>query len=160
MRRDQLEVLLMNKIPLARALGIRVAQADAKCARVTAPLDPNVNHMGTAFGGSINAVLVLACYSWLFNALDEHGLASHVVLKNSSVQYLKPVTGDFTATCSAPTAVDVERFFAVMKRRGRAQVDLKAVIDGQGGPLCEFQGVFVAIPDQVGRPRIGTADPR
>jgi thioesterase domain-containing protein len=147
MKNEKLERFLFEKIPLAKALAIRVVRVNGESAEISAPLAPNMNHMGTAFGGSLNAVLVLTCYSWLFNALEERGLAAHVVLKGNTIKYRCPVDNDFSAICSSPPKVEVERFFTTMKRKNRAQILLKAVVPWNGGIASEFDGVFVAVPD-------------
>lgn len=66
----ELTSFLHEQIPLARALSIEIIKADDHEALVMGPLAPNRNHMGTAFGGSLSAVLILSCYTWLFHRLD------------------------------------------------------------------------------------------
>ena len=56
-----LEAFLHEKIPLTRAMGLRVAESSAARLVLEAPLAANVNHLGTAFGGSLHALPTLAC---------------------------------------------------------------------------------------------------
>src|SRR5690606_33240492 len=57
------EAFLHAKIPLARAMGVRVERCDSEGLVLTAPLEPNHNHLGTAFGGSLAALATLAGYA-------------------------------------------------------------------------------------------------
>src|SRR5258708_20307400 len=74
-----LEAFLHEKIPLTRAMGLRVAESTAVRLVLEAPLAANVNHLGTAFGGSLHALPTLACYAPLWTLLREAGAAPHLV---------------------------------------------------------------------------------
>ncbi len=140
----ELESFIYAQIPVTERLGVRVLRLDGERAEVQAPLSENRNHLGTVFGGSLNAVLVVACYAWLFNILKSRGLPFHVVIKSSRTQYLKPVPADFTAVCEAPDAALVEKFLRTLERRSRGQLTLTATAFAGGEAVCEFEGEFVA----------------
>ncbi|WP_312233424.1 YiiD C-terminal domain-containing protein, partial [Stutzerimonas nitrititolerans] len=55
MSRDSryLEDLLHHDIPLTRALGLRVEQWENHELRVKVPLQANINHKSSMFGGSL-----------------------------------------------------------------------------------------------------------
>ena len=61
----RIQEVLHSKIPITRAMGVRVAEYDGRRLVLSAPLDANVNHLGTAFGGSLNALAVLSGYGLL-----------------------------------------------------------------------------------------------
>jgi putative thioesterase YiiD len=61
----QIQELLHSKIPITRAMGVKVEDYDGRRLILSAPLDANVNHLGTAFGGSLNALAVLSGYGLL-----------------------------------------------------------------------------------------------
>src|SRR5438552_3568993 len=67
--RNQLESFLSDKIPLATAMGVRVVTLEPLM--LEAPVALNSNHLGTAFGGSINAVATLVGYALLWLALHD-----------------------------------------------------------------------------------------
>ncbi|HYC72927.1 MAG TPA: YiiD C-terminal domain-containing protein [Opitutaceae bacterium] len=141
-----LEMFLRRQIPLARAMGLTVAESSARRLVLEAPLEPNRNHLGTAFGGSLHAVPTLACYAALWTLLREGGIDGHVVIKRSEVHYRQPVTGTIRAICERPAAARVAEFLSDLRRHKKARMDLAATVPGADGkPAVEFAGRFVAV---------------
>lgn len=141
-----LEAFLHEKIPLTKAMGLRVAESNAKRLVLEAPLDRNVNHLGTAFGGSLHALPTLACYAGLWTLLREAGIDGHVVVKRSQAFYRAPVTGTLRAVCVRPSAALVKEFIRDLQRHKKARMDLAAIVEGANGkPAVEFKGSFVAV---------------
>jgi thioesterase domain-containing protein len=140
-----LEAFLYEKIPLTRAMAVRVTESGARLV-LEAPLDANVNHVGTAFGGSLHALPTLACYAALWNLLYEAGLAGHVVVKCSSAQYHQPVRGTLRAVCVRPAPGAVAEFITDLHRHKKARMELEAIVEGANGkPAVDFSGSFVAL---------------
>jgi thioesterase domain-containing protein len=140
-----LGAFLHEKIPLTRAMGVRVAESGARLV-LEAPLDANVNHLGTAFGGSLHALPTLACYAALWTLLREAGLDGHVVVKRSAAQYRQPVKGVLRAVCARPTAAACAEFIADLRRHKKARMELTAIVEGEDGkPAVDFIGSFVAV---------------
>jgi thioesterase domain-containing protein len=144
MKPSDLQKFIYSQIPQAKALGAQVTRVDASLAEVRAPLALNGNHLGTAFGGSLHSISVLACYSWLFNALDERKLKVHVVVKRSEMKYLFPVLGEIIAICRAPDEAERNRFMQILERKKKAQITLHATVLVGSDTACEFEGEFVA----------------
>lgn len=141
-----LESFLHGQIPLTRALGLQVVENSAQRLVLAAPLAPNRNHLGTAFGGSLHALPTLACYATLWTLLREAGIEGHVVIKRSQVQYRQPVTADFRAICARPDPARAAEFLADLRRHGKARMELDAIVEGAAGrPAVEFTGSFVAV---------------
>jgi thioesterase domain-containing protein len=141
-----LTAFLHEQIPLTRAMSLRAVEANAQRLVLEAPLEPNKNHLGTAFGGSLHTVPLLACYGSLWMVLREAGLDGHVVVKRSNALYRAPVTGVIRAACARPSATDVTDFLADLRRHGKARMELRAIVAGANGkPAVEFDGSFVAI---------------
>ena len=139
----KLERLLHAEIPLTCAMGVTVAHCDATGLTLRAPLEPNINHKSTAFGGSLATLATLAGWGLLQLLLRDHGLVT-VVIQESRVRYLLPVTGDFTATALPPAPEDLEKFLAQLERRGVARIDLVATIPAAERVAVHFEGRFVA----------------
>jgi thioesterase domain-containing protein len=141
-----LEAFLHEKIPLTRAMGLRVAESNAQRLVLEAPLEKNVNHLGTAFGGSLHALPTLACYANLWTLLREAGIDGHVVVKHSEAFYRQPVTGTLRAVCPRPPKATAQEFIRDLERHKKARMELTAVVEGANGkPAVEFSGSFVAV---------------
>src|SRR5215210_1626167 len=104
----QIQELFYSKIPITRALGVRVEHYDGERLVLSAPLDSNVNHLGTAFGGSLNALAVLSGYGLLWLELQD--TECHIVIRKSSISYDRPVRGEIRAICVRPGANALEEF--------------------------------------------------
>ena len=102
-----LEHELLSQIPLTRAMQLRVVDYDGSTLRLAAPLAPNVNDKGCAFGGSLASLLTLACWGsprgvGLQHALQEQprdsGLATQlsvdVVDQRAQLLLPRPLRGD------------------------------------------------------------------
>lgn len=146
MSEKSLEAFLHEKIPLTRAMGLHVAESSARRLVLEAPLDKNINHLGTAFGGSLHTLPTLACYAGLWTLLREAGIDGHVVVKHSEADYLSPVKGTLRAVCVRPPAAEAEQFIRELRRHKKARMELTAVVEGANGqPAVEFSGSFVAV---------------
>jgi len=140
---QKIEELLHSKIPITRAMGVRVEDYDGHRLVVTAPLDANVNHLGTAFGGSLNALAVLSGYGLLWLELQDS--ECHIVIRSSSISYDRPVTGEILAICVRPEDEALGEFKRTFHERGKARISLAATIEEQGIIAVRFQGIFVAL---------------
>ncbi len=141
-----LESFLHAKIPLTRAMGLRVVTSNAQRLVLEAPLAANVNHLGTAFGGSLHALPTLACYAALWTLLHHAGIDGHVVVKRSQANYRAPVTDALRAVCVRPPAHACAEFLNDLRRHKKARMELQAIVEGKNGePAVEFNGSFVAV---------------
>ncbi|MBI2512634.1 MAG: YiiD C-terminal domain-containing protein [Opitutae bacterium] len=143
---EGLTVFLHEQIPLTRAMDLRATEASAGRLVLEAPLEPNKNHLGTAFGGSLHTVPLLACYGALWMVLRDAGIDGHVVVKRSNALYRAPVTGPIRAVCERPSAAQAADFLADLRRNKKARMELRATVAGANGkPAVEFDGSFVAV---------------
>ncbi len=148
MMSDELGALrgkLATEIPVTLHLGLEVIGHDAGGLTLAAPLSKNLNHQGTAFAGSVNAVATLAGWGWVWLTLRRSGLEGHVVLQDSTIQYLKPIDADFTATCLPAMDAEVERLLAGLTRHGRGRLALGVEIRSGATLVATFTGRYVAL---------------
>ena len=136
------EKFLHEKIPITRAMGVRVVANDENGFVIEAPVALNSNHLRTAFGGSINAVATLAAYGFLWLELNE--AASHVVVAESSIRFLRPVRETIRAICLRPAAEELAAFRSQFMAKGKARIALRVNVIEDGETAAEFEGVFVA----------------
>jgi len=151
-----LRTKLRRDMPITRALGLRVLGREGAGLVLTSPLAPNINHKGTAFAGSLNATATLAGWGTIWLVLREHGITSHVVIQDSAVHYFRPVTGDFTARCKAPSASAIERLVKSVVKKGRGRIALDVMISDAAGDAVRFHGRYVAMTEGgAARPKHG-----
>ena len=139
----EIENFLHEQIPITRAMGVQVAACDESEFIVTAPLEVNHNHLGTAFGGSLSAIATLAGYGLLWFQLGDRN--AHIVIKNSRIHYHRPVRGRIRAICKSPDSATLSAFRKCFHQKGKARVDLKVTIEEDGQVCVEFEGVYVAM---------------
>ena len=140
---QQTQELLHSKIPITRAMGLKVEAYDGQRLVLSAPLAANVNHLGTAFGGSLNALAVLSGYGLLWLELLE--AECHIVIRESSISYDRPVRGELRAICVRPQAAALAEFKRTFHAKGKARIALTATIEDEGLTCVRFRGVFVAL---------------
>ena len=132
-----------EQIPITRAMGVRVEAYDGHQLVLTAPLAANHNHLGTAFGGSLSAVAALAGYGLLWLELDDR--TAHVVIRESTISYRRPVRREIRAVCRRPAEATVAAFKAEFARKGKGRIRLDVTVEEDGLAAVEFRGTFVAL---------------
>lgn len=145
MNSDELERYLHRHIPLSGAMQVSVRTIEADSVVLGAPLEPNINHRDTLFGGSAAAIAVLAAWSLLHTRLRDAGVTSRLVVQRSTMSYERPITAAFTARSFLPDASAWESFTRTLARRGRARISVAAVLEQDGGSAGRFDGEFVAL---------------
>lgn len=137
----ELEQVLHHEIPLTKALGLRVREASPELVRLYLPIEPNLNHKATAFGGSLYSGAVLAGWGLLWCQLRHYKLKAQIVIAASQMEYLAPVPSHFEALCIADTLA-LDKALRVLQKRGRAKVGLEAVISCKGEACASLYGSY------------------
>lgn len=125
-------------------MGVSVAQAGIDSVVLSAPLEPNINHKSTVFGGSASAVAILAAWSLLHLRLAGEGLHCEVVIQSNHMDYELPMKGTFTATSSLVDASAWPAFMKMLVRRKRARIAVKSVLTHGDAIAGRLSGSFVA----------------
>lgn len=147
----ELERLMQSGIPLARAMGLRVVDFDGGRLALAAPLAPNVNDKGCAFGGSIAGLLTLAQWGLVNLKLGEAGLDAEVFVADTTLRFLAPVWGEL----HAEAFVDGDPwpdFLDAVGTLGKAWIAVHGEIVGEdgGAPSARQSARFVAIARRPG----------
>jgi thioesterase domain-containing protein len=142
--REYLQNRIATEFSLARHIGIVVDSADETGVVLRAPLAPNSNDKGTAFGGSLFALAVLTGWAWVARYLAAHELAADAVIQESTIRYLVPVKGEFRASLAAPSCAQIEKFRKMLQRAGRGRIRLRVDIHCGHALATHFEGVFAA----------------
>lgn len=139
----EIESFFHAKIPLTRAMAVRVESWQEGRLVLAAPLAENHNHLGTAFGGSLSALATLAGYGLIWLALDDRD--AHVVVRRGTTDYRKPVRGTLRAICSGPSEREMGEFRHSYRSKGKARIALRVLIEESGETAMEFEGIYVAL---------------
>lgn len=141
---DYLQQILNKEIPITQTLQIKVSRWQDQQLTLDLPLAPNINHMSSAFGGSLYCGAVLAGWGWMHLQLKELGVTNgHIVIQNGEISYPLPVLGDATIICYPPSAESWERFKKMFKRHNKGRLELKSVIFYENKESVIFNGQFV-----------------
>ncbi len=137
---------LLDDIPMARAMRLRVGDYDGQHLVIRAPLEPNANDKGCAFGGSLVSLLTLAGWGLIVMHLREIGRECEVYVQDSNVRYLAPVWSDFEAHAKLDNGESWQDMRAMLEARGRGRIRVACEVPGEDGkPACTLQARFVAI---------------
>lgn len=145
-----LQQYLHDHIPLSKAMQVAVVSASADAVVLRAPLAPNINHRETVFGGSASALAILSAWSLLHVRLRDAGVGCRLVIQRNSVEYLRPMDGEFTATSALARPDDWPRFMRMLERRGTARAKVVAELSCSGIVAGRFEGDFVALGQEPG----------
>lgn len=142
---DALSRYLAEHIPLSTAMAVRVEVASPARILLRAPLEPNSNHRGTAFGGSISSLAILAGWSWLWVVLRERAVVPELVIRSSEIEFICPIQGEFSAELRPPDDEAFERFRRGLDGHGKGRISLSAEVLGDGEVCARFTGQYVAL---------------
>ena len=139
-----LEDYLHRQIPLSAAMKVSVVSATLESVILSAPLEPNINHKSTVFGGSASALAILAAWSVLHLRLMDAGYPCEIVIQSNQMDYDRPITGPFTATSSLADASAWPSFLKMLMRKKRARIEVQSELTYEGATAGRLKGRFVA----------------
>lgn len=135
----------LSAIPQTRAMQLQLAACDGESLLITAPLAPNINDKGSAFGGSLASIATLAAWSFVSVTLLEAGFDAEVYVQDSTIRYLAPLYDDLRAEARLATDQNWKGFLAAFAQKGKARASLIAQLhSADGGIACVLEGRFVA----------------
>ncbi len=140
----ELTSFLRNSIPLTHALDVQVTEAEPGRVRLVAPLEPNLNHHGTAFGGSLATVGILAGWTVLHMSLEDAGVKAALVVRHVELDYLQPVAGDLIADSALPTDA-WPAFLETLRSGRRARLVIESRLLG-AAEAVRVKATYVALP--------------
>jgi thioesterase domain-containing protein len=137
---------LAAAVPLARALGVEVHSLGADHVALAAPLGPNANDKGTAFGGSLYAVAVLAGWSLVNRLAQAHGLSVDVVIHEATLEYRAPAAAGFVACARFAPQGQTSRFIRALHRHRPARIAVDILTESAGVLAMHCRASYVATP--------------
>jgi thioesterase domain-containing protein len=141
---DYLQQLIDREIMLAKPMGIIVESADETAVVLRAPLAPNANHKGTAFGGSLYSIAVLTGWAWITRFLATRKLDAEAVIQESSMRFLAPVHGEMRSSIEIPGEAEIDKFQKMLLRAARGRIRLQVNVHAGATLATVFDGLFAA----------------
>jgi thioesterase domain-containing protein len=141
---EYLQTRINREIALAKHMGVIVESADDAAVILRAPLAPNSNHKGTAFGGSLYSLAVLTGWAWATRYLAARGINADAVIQESSMRFLVPVQGEMRASIEIPSSSDIDKFAKMLQRAGRGRISLRVNMHHNLILATIFDGLFAA----------------
>ena len=136
----------VGSVPILQAMGIRVVDVRPGFAAADLPPEPNVNHFGVTYAGSLfsvaemlGGVLCLAT----FDLGPDGELAGFVpIVKESSIRFRRPALGVVRAEASLP-ADEVARIRRDALAQGKSEFALGATLtDAHGEVVATTIGTY------------------
>lgn len=140
-----LEQYLHRQIPLSAAINVAVRGVTLESVVLAAPLEPNINHKSTAFGGSLSALGILAAWSLVHLRLLNEGVRCEIVIQSNQMTYDRPVTGPFTARSALTCPAVWPTFLKTLTRRKLARIEVHSELVFEGAVVGLLSGRFVAV---------------
>ncbi len=138
------EQFLLDSIPLASKMQLKVLDFSVHELSIAAPLLPNINDKGTAFAGSLFSAMVLAGWLYVTVRLKQEGIDAEAVASASDIRYLKPVTGDFSAVCRLDDQARWTRFVEKLRKRKNYKINLPVEVVADGETKVLLNGEYHA----------------
>jgi thioesterase domain-containing protein len=135
-----------SNIPLTKAMQLSVTRFDSDGLIMEAPLGPNINDKGTAFGGSLAAILTLAGWALTVLVLRESGLQANVMVYHSVTDYRKPVTGKLIISAFMPDSESKNELIRSFSESGKARWSVScSALSENGEPAVIYTGKYAAV---------------
>ncbi|MGH8233331.1 MAG: YiiD C-terminal domain-containing protein [Rhodanobacteraceae bacterium] len=139
-----LQAEILEHIPLARAMQLAVPRYTGAEIEMTAPLAPNINDKGCAFGGSMASLLTLAGWGLIELNLRARGLDCDIYVGDSQLRYTKPVWGELRGVARFAEAGALDALLAGLRERGKSHAEVICEIAGDDRPAATLGARFFA----------------
>jgi thioesterase domain-containing protein len=138
--KKEIVAVLEKAISIVNKMGVTIEEFRPGNVRVRLPKEPNVNHVGMLYAGSLfslgdytGGVLFISCFD-----LKQY----YPILKEASITYKRPATTDVTIEASL-TPAEIEDLKKKADNAGKADLIKEFELRGADGSVCcVFQGNF------------------
>ena len=139
-----LEAHILENIPLADAMNLKVRRYTGDLLEMTAPLTPNVNDKGCAFGGSMASLLTLAGWGLIELGLSAQNLECDIYVGDSHVRYHEPVWSELRGIARFAEQGALARLAAAVRERGKGHAEVICEIAGERRAATTLTARFFA----------------
>lgn len=141
---DQVRHKLKSQVAMVNHMGIDLVSWDGSTVVTEAPLEPNLNTHGTAFGGSLYCVGVMTGWSAVHLTLLDAGFDPSVWVVKAEVAYKTPVRGVLRGQATVNEATRAHLIHG-MESKGRVKATIDVVINEGDAEGMTLQAVFAAM---------------
>ncbi len=145
MNRQEAQQYIETNIPITKAMGMSINVLNRNEVRVGLPLARNLNHHGSAFGGSIESLFFVT--GWAFIQLLTENMTPEplIVGRRGRVSFTGAIRKDFEARLHIPSEEVTDVFLQELKNKGKARITARSFIEMDGKICAEFEGDFVVL---------------
>ena len=140
---DVIREKLKTQVPLLQQIAVDIVEYQTGHVIVEAPLEPNLNTHGTAFGGSLYCVATMCGWSMVHLTLMDAGFEPSVWVTKGEVEYLAPVTGSLRAEAKV-SAEQCQRLVKDYREKQKARMELTVEIHQDDKLALRLNAVFAA----------------
>lgn len=140
----EVERYLLDNMPMTASLGFSVKSFSADKVEILAPLEKNINHCGTAFGGSISVLATLSAWCLVWANARDAGLSGEIIICDQNIKFKKAIHGDI-CSISESRYCDWTGFRERALRGRGAKVSVMSIVGSDGVDSAIFLGEFAII---------------
>lgn len=120
----ELQNFLNTEIPTAQFMEIEVRSYDGKELCIQAPLRPNTNHHGTAFGGAIASLGFICGWAYIHLRMQQAEIKAGLVIHKTEVEFIAPVKERFEARVCLQNEEQWQNFTEALALNAKARLQL------------------------------------
>ena len=135
---------LRSQVPLIAHMGVDLVSWDGRTVVVEAPLEPNLNTHGTAFGGSLYNVAAMTGWSAVHLALMDAGHTPSVWVVKGEIDYKTPVRGVLRGVASLSEEARAQ-LIQHYESKGRTKIAVDVVIREGDQDAVVMRAVYAAM---------------
>ena len=124
---------LERAIKIINKMGMRILDFKKQSVKIMLPKEPNVNHVGTVYAGSLFSLADFAGGVLFFSAFDLRKY--YPLLKEVTITFKGPATTDITVETSM-TPEQAERIKKITDETGKADWALDMELKDEQGNVC------------------------
>lgn len=143
----EFENFLHTQIPITKAMGFKVLEFTPDSVKISAPLEPNINHKLTAFGGSINCLMTVCGWALTYANIKPVEPDAHVVIGKSSIKYLLPIKGVFIGDARLEKN-DRKKFVERYEKYKRSVLDVACVCYEKDVISAKFNAQYIVFKER------------
>jgi thioesterase domain-containing protein len=138
--KKQIVAALENVIPIVGKMGVRIEKFEEGDVLVRMPKEPNVNHIGIFYAGSLFSMMDYTAGILFCSCFD---LSKYYpILKEATITYKRPSTTDMTVEVSL-TKEQIDELRRLADTVGKADIVKEFELKDESGTVCCIgRGIF------------------